>query len=87
MPLCRVHHRELHRHGDERAWWNKVNIDPLPVALGFWQQTRGVFPAGTSDHKLRDLSLSIESPSGAGVPSTGNLPPGLSHAADGSTTR
>ena len=42
VPLCRVHHRELHREGNERSWWNKVNIDPEPIALRFWQQTRGV---------------------------------------------
>lgn len=33
-PACRVHHRELHRSGDEAAWWRRLNIDPLPVALG-----------------------------------------------------
>jgi hypothetical protein len=42
VPLCRVHHRELHRQGDERAWWAKFNIDPMPIALRYWQQTRGV---------------------------------------------
>jgi hypothetical protein len=42
VPLCRVHHRELHRVGDERAWWEQFNIDPLPIALRFWQETRGV---------------------------------------------
>ena len=47
VPLCRVHHRELHRQGDERAWWNKANIDPMPIALGFWQQTRGVLRAAS----------------------------------------
>ena len=40
VPLCRVHHRELHREGNERSWWNKVNIDPEPIALRFWQHTR-----------------------------------------------
>jgi hypothetical protein len=40
VPLCRVHHRELHRQGDEAAWWSKVHIDPLPVALRLWQHTR-----------------------------------------------
>ena len=40
VPVCRVHHRELHRQGDEAAWWDKVNIDPLPVALRLWQHTR-----------------------------------------------
>jgi ERF superfamily len=41
VPVCRVHHRELHRAGDEAAWWHRLNIDPVPVALKLWQQTRG----------------------------------------------
>jgi hypothetical protein len=40
VPVCRVHHRELHRSGDEAAWWRRLNIDPLPVALKLWQRTR-----------------------------------------------
>jgi hypothetical protein len=41
VPVCRVHHRELHRSGNEVAWWRRLNIDPLPVALRLWQHTRG----------------------------------------------
>jgi hypothetical protein len=40
VPVCRVHHRELHRSGDEAAWWRRFNIDPLPVALKLWQRSR-----------------------------------------------
>jgi hypothetical protein len=40
VPVCRIHHRELHREGDEAAWWGKIHIDPLPVALRLWQNTR-----------------------------------------------
>jgi hypothetical protein len=40
VPVCRIHHRELHRSGDEAAWWRKLNIDPLPFALKLWQDTR-----------------------------------------------
>jgi hypothetical protein len=40
VPVCRIHHRELHRQGDEVAWWGKFSIDPLPVALRLWQHTR-----------------------------------------------
>jgi hypothetical protein len=40
VPVCRVHHRELHRSGNEVTWWRRLNIDPLPVALRLWQQTR-----------------------------------------------
>ena len=32
VPLCRGHHRELHRHGDEAAWWSRHGIDLLGVA-------------------------------------------------------
>ena len=40
VPVCRVHHRELHRHGDEAAWWQKTKIDPLPIARRLWQHAR-----------------------------------------------
>ena len=39
VPLCRTHHRELHRHGDERVWWQQVSIDPLLTASALWGQT------------------------------------------------
>ena len=38
VPLCRVHHRELHRRGDELAWWKTLKIDPLPIALKLWHR-------------------------------------------------
>jgi hypothetical protein len=40
VPVCRVHHRELHRHGDEAAWWQKTKINPLPIARRLWQRAR-----------------------------------------------
>jgi hypothetical protein len=27
VPLCRGHHREVHRCGDEASWWAKIGID------------------------------------------------------------
>ncbi|RXH25792.1 single-stranded DNA-binding protein [Bradyrhizobium nanningense] len=36
VPLCRAHHEELHRHGNERAWWANLQIAPLPVAHNLW---------------------------------------------------
>jgi hypothetical protein len=32
VPLCRGHHRELHRHGDESGWWQKLGLDPTGAA-------------------------------------------------------
>jgi hypothetical protein len=40
VPVCRLHHGELHRVGDEEAWWLAAGIDPLPVALELWRQSR-----------------------------------------------
>jgi hypothetical protein len=40
VPLCRVHHRSVHRAGDERAWWKGFGIDPIKVARKLWKRTR-----------------------------------------------
>lgn len=42
VPLCRTHHRELHRGGNEPAWWSRFGIDPVVVAAALWAQTRPV---------------------------------------------
>ncbi|MGE3897220.1 MAG: Rad52/Rad22 family DNA repair protein [Variibacter sp.] len=38
VPLCRGHHRELHRAGNEIDWWKRASIDPLPVARKLWME-------------------------------------------------
>jgi hypothetical protein len=40
VPLCRTHHREVHRHGDEAAWWKAAGIDAVAVAHRLWQHSR-----------------------------------------------
>ena len=42
VPLCRLHHRELHRGGDERAWWRRYGIEPLGIASALWKKTHAV---------------------------------------------
>ncbi len=39
VPLCRGHHREVHRHGDEAAWWQKLGVDPTNAARALWLET------------------------------------------------
>jgi hypothetical protein len=39
VPLCRGHHREVHRCGDEAAWWTKTGIDPSAAARALWLKT------------------------------------------------
>jgi hypothetical protein len=40
VPLCRSHHRAVHRADDEQAWWKAAGIDPVKVARQLWRQTR-----------------------------------------------
>lgn len=59
VPLCRIHHRAVHRVGNEAAWWKHAGIDPLVVARKLWKQTR------TDEGKIRsDRSPPSAAPSG-----------------------
>ena len=39
VPLCRGHHREVHRCSDEATWWAKIGVEPLGVANALWRET------------------------------------------------
>jgi hypothetical protein len=39
VPLCRAHHREVHRCGDEGLWWQNTGTDPLVAARTLWLET------------------------------------------------
>jgi len=60
VPLCRTHHRELHRTGNEAGWWAKVGIDAVSMARKLWNETRSAgFPAPSANFQ----------PAAAGAPS------------------
>jgi hypothetical protein len=40
VPLCRIHHRLVHRVGNEAAWWKDAGIDPAKVARKLWNDSR-----------------------------------------------
>jgi len=40
VPLCRIHHRAVHRVSDEQVWWTQQGIDPVVVARSLWTSTR-----------------------------------------------
>jgi hypothetical protein len=52
VPLCRGHHREVHRCGEERAWWDKIGIDPTVIARTLWLKT----------HPLPSMRANIRGP-------------------------
>jgi len=39
VPLCRGHHRELHRCGNEAGWWRNAGVDPTISARALWLET------------------------------------------------
>jgi ERF superfamily len=40
VPLCRIHHRDVHSFGDEVGWWERRAIDPLATSRVLWVSTR-----------------------------------------------
>jgi hypothetical protein len=59
VPICRLHHRALHRRGDERAWWQDQGIEPLTEAAPLWAKTHA--PAEAEIVHDRDRSAGINS--------------------------
>ena len=41
VPICRLHHRELHRKGNERAWWGNRRSIRCPLRPGFGPKLMG----------------------------------------------
>jgi hypothetical protein len=72
VPLCRLHHRELHQQGDERTWWSKFNIDPMPMALRFWQETRRGTPTGAENPHVHTSSGETLHDTNNSAPSAGS---------------
>jgi hypothetical protein len=64
VPLCRGHHREVHRCGDEAAWWIKIGIDPCAAARVLWLRSHPVpSTIGQPVSKLQnEANLEVGSP-------------------------
>jgi hypothetical protein len=39
VPVCRTHHREIHRCSGEGSWWQNAGIDPFAAARTLWLET------------------------------------------------
>ena len=55
VPLCRGHHREVHRSGDEPGWWKKTGIDATVPARALWLETHPL-PAASDKTGLESVS-------------------------------
>jgi hypothetical protein len=54
VPLCRGHHRDVHRSGDEAAWWKKAGIDPTLTARTLWLETHPL-PADSDKMPIEEV--------------------------------
>jgi hypothetical protein len=52
VPLCRGHHREIHRYGNEAAWWKKAGIDPTVPARALWLESHPL-PIASGDRQSK----------------------------------
>ena len=62
VPLCRIHHRLVHRVGNEAAWWKEAGIDPIEAARKLWEshasrgRAEGAIPPKSSTVRWRTRS-------------------------------
>jgi hypothetical protein len=63
VPLCRSHHRELHRASREKRWWERLGIDPIPTAARLWAETHltRTLPQDDAAGSIRNDIARIES--------------------------
>jgi hypothetical protein len=60
VPICRLHHRELHRRGNERAWWESQGIDPLPIGASLWKASHKVASAAAENPSHFEILASLD---------------------------
>jgi hypothetical protein len=71
VPLCRGHHREVHRSGDETSWWSKAGIDAIGAARALWTHThpvRSVADAPNPDQSMASGAATSDSTSRLPMP-------------------
>ena len=67
VPLCRGHHREIHRCGDEAAWWQKAGIDPTVAARALWLQTHPLPPRAAQKSREDTAAAAVGTPDVANI--------------------
>jgi hypothetical protein len=74
VPLCRSHHRELHRSGSEYLWWENVGIDPLKAARKLWKKTRSKVGSGSHGARTTPTTTVAVTPATAPTQRSGQNP-------------
>lgn len=48
VPLCALHHRDLHANGNEVSWWSEKKLNPIDISIELWTKSRARYRDGTS---------------------------------------
>jgi hypothetical protein len=84
VPLCRIHHRAVHRLSNEPAWWKQLGIDPVAVARRLWTSTRLNEGALHQGHEMeRAEPHAAKKPDGAAGQETESAETGSAKKPDG----
>jgi hypothetical protein len=57
VPLCRAHHQDLHRYGNEKAWWANLQITPLAAAKELWDASQLQAVGGEGTSRQQDVQV------------------------------
>ncbi|MBR1232861.1 ERF family protein [Bradyrhizobium sp. AUGA SZCCT0182] len=71
VPLCRGHHRELHRAGKEVDWWTRTGIEPTELARRLWLESHPLAISASSpepDGAAAEASVAIHEDGAAAIP-------------------
>jgi ERF superfamily len=60
VPLCRGHHREVHRCGDEAAWWRNAAVDPTVAARALWLETHPIKADQANELIVAEFGASLD---------------------------
>jgi hypothetical protein len=69
VPLCAIHHRQLHQTTKEREWWQARRMDPLIIAAELWRESQrhspnsALPPEQKLAHSQADLTQELSKPS------------------------
>jgi hypothetical protein len=75
VPLCRSHHRALHRSGNEALWWQTAGLDPVTTAGQLWEETRLRREAATKRVRRRGVAVARSPAPGGGPAHVGTAAP------------
>ena len=62
VPLCGIHHQQLHNTTKEREWWQERKIDPLMIAGTLWRESQKRGP-DTAEPLTQEPIHSVSDPS------------------------